>query len=263
MPDLTPHNPTQDLYFEMLAQMDLTKHLGSLQPTHRLIEIFDLHEGSVLLDVGCGVGFTPCYLARRYGCRVVGIDLYESMIERATVRAKREKLDHLIEFRVADAQDLPFEDGFFDAAMAESVISFVPDKTLALSECVRVTKAGGYVGFTEATWKGPPTEMMLSFADRIFGDNFEMYDAEGWRRLVEGAGLEDVVAECHDIVIRDEAKGRIQRIGCRNILGAVGNVFRLSVRQPQVRRFLKNAMSEPKTLMDNWGYGIYAGRKPL
>ena len=254
--------PNQDRYFEMLAEIDVTKHLGSLRPTMQLVDLYGLDQDSILLDVGCGVGYTPCYLARTFGFRIVGVDLYAAMIERATVRAEKEKLDHLLDFRVADMQDLPFADNTFDAVLAESVLAFVPDKALGLSECVRVTKPGGWVGFTESTWKRAPTPEMVAHTQHIMGENFETLDVDGWRRLVEKAGLEDVVAELHDVDIRDEARGRMKRIGCRNMMGVLGNFVRMIFQRPQYRDLYKEALNDSKDLIDGWGYGVYAGRKP-
>ena len=79
----------ESFYWEMLADLDLTKHLGGLKATEELIELCHIDKGKYVLDVGCGVGMTPCYLAGKYGCRVVGIDNYNRMIERANERAKR------------------------------------------------------------------------------------------------------------------------------------------------------------------------------
>lgn len=77
---MTPdRDPTQDRYFEMLASMDLTKHGGSLDATWTLVDLCHIEPDSTILDVGCGVGFTPVYLARRYGCRVMGVDLQEGL----------------------------------------------------------------------------------------------------------------------------------------------------------------------------------------
>jgi ubiquinone/menaquinone biosynthesis C-methylase UbiE len=252
----------QDVYFEMLAEMDLTKHLGSLVATQALADLCKIDRNSYVLDVGSGVGFTPCYLARHYGCRVVGIDLYESMVKRATERARREGLADLVEFRTADMQDLPFEDALFDAVVAESVIAFAPDKPRTLEECVRVLKPGGYVGFTEATWVKDPTPDLLEQPARVFGTNFETFTVDGWRRLVEGAGLEDVVAEMRKVDVRDEARGRVKRIGCRNMMRSLTNFVAMIFRRPAYRGLMREALREPKELLVSWGYGIYAGRKP-
>jgi len=41
------------------------------------------------LDVGCGVGATPCYITKNYGCKVVGIDILEKMKDKANEKAKK------------------------------------------------------------------------------------------------------------------------------------------------------------------------------
>ena len=66
-----------------------------------------------------------------------------------------------------------------------------------------------------------------------------------------------------EIAIRREAKGRMQRIGCRNMLRTLGRFVAFSWRQPSFRGFMKDAISEPKDLLANWGYGIYVGRVAL
>jgi arsenite methyltransferase len=81
-----------------------------------------------VLDVGCGVGVTACYLAKRYGCRVAGVDILPKMVERSRESAKRESLSRRVEFQVGDAQNLPFPDGVSDAVITESATAFPEDK---------------------------------------------------------------------------------------------------------------------------------------
>ena len=118
-------------FFDFAAKVGLTKHLGGLVATEELIELCHIGEGKYILDVGCGAGVTPSYIAKRYGCKVVGVDISEGMIERSREMAKREGVADRAEFRVADAQDLPFEDDLFDAIITESVTSFPDDKQRA------------------------------------------------------------------------------------------------------------------------------------
>lgn len=76
----------------------------------------------------------PC---ERIACRVVGVDISPRMVERSWERAHRERVTDRVEFRVADAQDLPFEDNWFDAVITESVTAFPEDKQEAVNEYVR------------------------------------------------------------------------------------------------------------------------------
>jgi len=143
-------------YFELQAYVGTTKHMGGLETTKDLIELCHIGKGTYVLDVGCGVGATACYLARRYGCRVVGVDISEAMIARSNERAEGVSVADRVEFRVADTQDLPFEDALFDVVIGESVVTFIEDKQLVVSECVRVTRSGGYVGLNEELWTETP-----------------------------------------------------------------------------------------------------------
>lgn len=94
------------------------------------------------LDVGCGTGvFTRLVLDRCAPANMVGIDPATSLIEHARSQSTAEQA----EFRVADAQALPFPDSTFDVVASALVLNFVPDQGRALSEMRRVTRAGGIV----------------------------------------------------------------------------------------------------------------------
>ncbi len=118
----TPGEKT--LYFDVQADFGITKHLGGLKSTQELLALCHIQEGQLVLEVGCGIGNTACYMAKNYGCRVIGIDISERMVARSQDRAKRKRLETNVAFRVADAQHLPFEDGLFDAVISESAIAF-------------------------------------------------------------------------------------------------------------------------------------------
>ena len=101
-----------------------------------------LPKGLSWIDVGCGTGaFTQLLLDRCAPSRVEALDPAEAQIAYAqtTPAAKR------VNFRVGDAQRLPFGNEF-DAAVMALVITFVPDPNKALAELRRVTKPGGTIG---------------------------------------------------------------------------------------------------------------------
>lgn len=62
--------------------------IGSFTPkvSHVAPIILPLDKGVFVLDVGCGVGVTPCHIAKRHGSRVVGVDISERMADRARQR---------------------------------------------------------------------------------------------------------------------------------------------------------------------------------
>jgi ubiquinone/menaquinone biosynthesis C-methylase UbiE len=92
------------------------------------------------IDVGCGNGaFTEVLIARAAPAAVTGIDPSPGQIDYAQKRPATK----LAQFRVGDAQALPFANANFDAASMALVITFIPDPLKAASEIARVVKPGG------------------------------------------------------------------------------------------------------------------------
>ena len=243
--------------FDFQAEVGLTKHLGGLGATEELIELCHIGEGKHVLDVGCGVGVTPCFIAKRYGCRVVGVDISEGMIERSKERAKREGVADRVEFRLADAQDLPFEDDLFDAVFTESVTALPEDKQRAVNEYVRVTKPGGYVGLNEGTWiKTPPPTELAEYLSGTFGVKGRLLTSDEWEELLASAGLRDLLVRTHKVNTLSTG-----REGVRDAVRVGHRVLYMYIRKPAFRRFIRETLSLPKNLFDYFGYGIYVGRK--
>ncbi len=255
----------EQTFFDFAAEVGLTKHLGGVRATEELVELCHLGKGQYILDVGCGAGVTACYLAKRYGCRLVGVDISARMIERSRERAKKERVADRVEFRVADAQDLPFEDDLFDAVITESVTAFPEDKEGAVKEYARVTKPGGYVGLNESTWlKSPPPPEMVAWASQDVGANVNPLTEAGWKELLEEAGLTEIVVRIQEIATQNEARGILQRYGCGGMLSVWWRMVRLYLRNPAYRRFVKGVREQgvkPKNLEEYFGYGLYVGRK--
>ena len=124
---------------------------------------------------------------------MVGIDLSERMIDRSNERAKRGGVEDRVEFRVADAQNLPFEDNIFDAVICESVLAFIEDKQGTVGEFARVGKPGGYVGFNEVTWIKAPPPALVDYLTRTTSGEFLTCN-NGWKELLEVSGLRETVA---------------------------------------------------------------------
>ena len=255
----------EQTFFDFAAEVGLTKHLGGIGATEELVELCHIGPGKYVLDVGCGAGVTPCFIAKRYGCRVVGVDISEGMIERSKERAQREGVADKVEFRVADAQDLPFEDDIFDAVITESVTAFPEDKQGAVNEYVRVTKPGGYVGLNESTWlKVPPPPEVVAWASQDLGASVKPLTSDEWVGLVEGAGLREIVVGTYEINVKNEARGILQRYGCRGILRTLGRALSLYAKNPAYRKFVKKVRGDgitPENLDEYFGYGVYVGRK--
>ena len=129
-------------FLDMQASIGITKHVGGIEATDELLALCHIQDAREALNVGCGIGVGPAHIAKKYGCRVVGVDLSDKMIEWSRQRAKQERVEARVEFRTADVLDLPFEANRFDVVISESVLIFVEDKARALAG-IRAAGAGG------------------------------------------------------------------------------------------------------------------------
>ena len=117
----------------------------------RLCEAVDVSAGWRVVDVAAGNGNASLAAARR-GCDVVATDYVEELLDRARRRAEAEGLPLATE--VADAEELPFEDESFDAALSTVGVMFTPDPGRAAGELVRVVRPGGRIGLANWTPEG-------------------------------------------------------------------------------------------------------------
>ena len=121
-----------------------------IQPPDETAIRHGIQPGMRVLEVGPGNGTYTLAAARRLGPdgELVTVDIAPRMIERVQRRIEAEGVTN-IDARVADAYDLPFEDGSFDLVYMITVINEIPDIPRALAEFHRVLKPIGTLVFSE------------------------------------------------------------------------------------------------------------------
>ncbi len=248
------------LYLELQADLGITKHLGGLSATEELVKLCRIGKDKNVLDVGCGAGKTPCYLAETYGCEVVAVDISRRMIDRSRERAKRSGVEGRVEFKVADVQDLPFEDDLFDVVVGESIAAFVEDKRKAVAEYGRVAIPGGYIGLNETTWiMTPPPVELIEYLVRTTGARPKT--SKAWQELLEALGLRDVEVRTHKVSLLSEWVDEARWLDLRDFLGPWSRLLVRYLRSPAYRRFVKGTWPMPKGYFEYLGYGTYVGKK--
>lgn len=246
-------------FLDMQAEVGVTKHTGGFEATNELLSLCHIENAREVLEVGCGIGVGSTYIARKYDCHVVGVDISDKMIEWSRRRAREERGEAKVEFQTADVLDLPFAADCFDVVFAESVLIFVEDKAQAIRECVRVTKPGGYVGLNEGLWtKQPSPEMVVQVKDAL---GPFIPTIETWQELWEASGLEDRVVKICQVDARTEIKSRIQWIGWGWLLRAWGRGLRLYITNPAIRQSIGEMFDVPSEVFQYAGYGLFAGKK--
>lgn len=168
------------------GQGDYAKVADLIRPVSRaLVDACFISAGQEVLDVAAGNG-NLTVLAGEEGASVVASDISPGQVELGRKRTEEEGLD--VEWVVADAEELPFEDDRFDCAASVFGAMFAPRPEKVASEMFRVVKPGGTVGM--ANW-GP------------YGAQGEMFETTSkyGPQLPDGVpnprdwGLEEVVRE--------------------------------------------------------------------
>src|SRR3954464_4953484 len=113
----------------------------------RLCEAVDLRSNQRVLDVAAGNGNATIAAARRFA-DVVSTDYVGALLQRGRERAQAERLP--VEFREADAENLPFQDASFHVVLSTFGVMFTANHPRAASELVRVCRRGGRIGM--ANW---------------------------------------------------------------------------------------------------------------
>lgn len=233
-------------------------HPGGFASTSRLLQNFNLDKQRKVLDIACGKGTTSVLIAKKYGCRVVGIDINPVLIADAKKLAKRDRVDKLIDFHVADATHLPFNDNYFDASIAQAMLVLIEDKEAVIREALRVIKPSGLAGWIELTWQQNPTALFMKHVSQVICAycmlNVKMLD--GWKNLFIQSGASNLYTEVYPMHFSG-FPGMIKDEGLSNSIRVIKKYLtdsRVRTRMNTMNRFFK-------ANEDVFGFGIYTMTK--
>lgn len=116
-----------------------------------LAEAADIRANEKVLDIAAGNGNATLAAAHRLA-KVTSTDYVPALLEKGRRRAEAEGLD--VEFREADAENLPFPDASFDVAISTVGVMFAPDHARCASEMLRVVRDGGRIALANWTPEG-------------------------------------------------------------------------------------------------------------
>jgi SAM-dependent methyltransferase len=259
MEDKNRYTEQCDIFDFMANFVGLTViHPGGLTGTSRLLGFCRIDKHSRVLDIGCGKGTTSVYLAKKYGCNVVGLDLSRDLVNQATALAGRRGLDSKVSFKVADALDMPFADDEFDVTITQALLILVGDKKKAIQEAIRVTKPGGDVGWLELSWKKPPTKEFLDGVSNVICAH-SMLGVEtfaDWEQLFNEA----VPGGMRSSAYSHEFKGMRGMLADEGVANAGKIMFRY-LTNSRVRRRMKTLDKFFSENDEYFSYGIYVGTK--
>jgi ubiquinone/menaquinone biosynthesis C-methylase UbiE len=231
-------------------------HPGGMALTERLGSLLALGPGKRVLDVAAGQGASALFLARRFGCELVGVEYGDESVRKANAAAEAAGVAHLTRFQQGDAERLPVEDGSFDSVLCECAFCTFPDKRVAAAEFARVLRPGGRVGLSDLTRAGnvpPELDGLLAWIACIA-------DAQPLERYVQylaGAGLHVDRTEAHDDALSSLVQDIRTRLLGAELLVKLKKIDLPAVDFEQAKTLARAAADAIKT--GKFGYAIVTG----
>ena len=177
----------------------------------RMLELAQPQADWLVLDIATGGGHTALKFARHVA-RVVASDLTARMLAAAERHIRAQNVAN-VEFKLADAEDLPFTDGRFDLVTCRIAPHHFPHVDRFLQESARVLKAGGLLVVEDHVL--PENETAAAYVDGFEKlrdpSHHRAFSENEWLALVEAAGLE--VLHTEHIIKRHSVQSWTQRQG--------------------------------------------------
>jgi arsenite methyltransferase len=174
-------------------------HPGGLQATKLMADKCEISRDMIILDAGCGSGSSSIYLAKRYGCRVVGIDVDPTSLMKAHEKARRENVLDRVAFRLGDLNSLTQQDIVFDGAILQASLIFC-EKARVLRTVSQKIRPGGFLGAVELAWKVlPPAEIMAKVKSVLCAAAVNAEHHNDWITLFERSGFDVESSEVYDL----------------------------------------------------------------
>jgi SAM-dependent methyltransferase len=153
----------------------------------------ELKKGETVIDLGCGGGRDALLASQRVGGkgRVIGLDMTPEMIEKAKANA-REGNYRSIEFKLAEIEDLPVEDGAVDCIISNCVINHSPDPAAVFREAYRLLKPGGRMAISDLVIEGELSQEVrrsLAGSSACLAASLEKH---AYLNAIERAGFQDI-----------------------------------------------------------------------
>ncbi|HEY7869160.1 MAG TPA: methyltransferase domain-containing protein, partial [Methylomirabilota bacterium] len=179
-----------------------------------------------ILDIGCGVGGPARYMAKRFRCRVDGIDITPPFVEAANKLTALLGMEEAVRVEQGDGQRLPYPQACFDGAYTQHVTMNVADRPRFFSEAYRVLKPGAFFALTEHGL-GPRGEPYHPVPWSSDGTGAYLVTPAETRAILEAAGFENIVVEdtgakylaSYRIALEKAEQGALPPLGIHILLG--------------------------------------------
>jgi ubiquinone/menaquinone biosynthesis C-methylase UbiE len=208
-------------------------HVGGANETDILAQKIGISKDIHVLDICSALGGPARHLARKYGCKVTGLDATNKMVTEAIKRTEKEDLTNLINYKLADVLAMDFEPGTFDVVWGQDAWCYVTDKRLLIQKAYEVLKPGGIIGFTDwlqagnmptVEWESLNSFMVFPYMETLNGYEQLLIEA-GFTNLEKEDLTPDFASHCHlyQNKLRNELKDSIIKNYNENLFHAADN----------------------------------------
>ena len=208
------------------ARKAIYAEIGGIDARDVAFEAVREAEPARVLEVGCGEGELAERLVSELDLELIALDRSERMVELARGRG--------VDARVGDVQELPFEDGSFDIAVAAWMLYHVPDLDMALRELARVVRDGGRL------------VAVTNYATHL-SEMFSLVGLERWDLPFGGENGAAILARHFSLVEARDGTGTVVFSGAEPIRSYLRSSARLAVYADRVPE-----LDEPLTAHRRW-----------
>lgn len=158
--------------------------------------------GDTVVDLGSGAG-NDCFVARAVAGesgKVIGIDMTETMINRARENAEKLGLNN-VEFRLGELENIPVAGNRADVVVSNCVLNLVPDKAKAFNEIFRILKEGGHFSISDVVLNVELPAKIREASEMYAGCISGALQKNEYLNLIHQAGFENVVIQKEKAII--------------------------------------------------------------
>jgi SAM-dependent methyltransferase len=163
-------------------------HTAGRMATVRMADLLEPGPDDVVLDAGSGLGGPARYLADRFGCRVIGVDLTPDFVAIGNLLNERTGMADRVDLRVGDVTALDLPDAAVDHCWTQHVAMNIANREGLYGEIRRVMRTGGRFALFDVI-DGGGGELLLPVPWATAPEHSHLVTRDELRSLVEGAGF--------------------------------------------------------------------------